>query len=151
MVCQSDGFSVLLRFLICSDNILLWFKVASTLTKITSTHLFPFLSVEEHLFVKEVDSDRLCYFISYLLIFMSVLVLRCITGMCCPAKGAMHVSKKHLQSWHSPEDTVVLMHSQSVSAFCFVEMRTNNLKVHCEHLHSSVIWINTGMHVGQNH
>lgn len=62
----------------------------------------------------------------------------------------MHVSKKHLQSCHSPENTVVLMHSQSVSHFCFVEVRTNNQKVYCEHFHSSVICINTGMYVGQN-
>lgn len=45
---------------------------------------------------------------------LSALVLWYVTGRWCPAKGLLHVSKKHLQSWQSAEDTVVSMQSQSV-------------------------------------
>lgn len=72
-------------------------------------------------------------FASSLLIF--ALVLGCVPGTWCPAEGAVH--KEHPQSWHSAEDSVVSL--QSESAFVL------NLELYCEFCFVPWVWL------GQSH
>lgn len=61
---------------------------------------------------------------------LSAVVLWCVTGTWCPAKGALYVSKKHPQSWRSAEDTVS-MQSRSVMFLFWIWKDNVNLVLFC--------------------